>query len=194
MKQLLTLLLAAFLGVLAVDACAQRGMPSKLFRQFLEHPGQFPRARLTELTDRQLTQLISCLKREKTRLTQHTQQERLRQARIFETSRLAVFRVLSQQQNGLHSLSGTLFKTQYAGEPEVFGVIPMHVLQNKDHISGSISKQFTVSVQTAQGVQMIPAEVVQLSSSKTGDLALIKFRAQDEALLSPLSLANMPDQ
>lgn len=188
MKKILTLLLTVTLGVLAVDACAQK-MPSKIFRELIKKPGSFPRARLTELSEAQLDQLINRLTRENARLARQNQLEQLRQSHAFEISRPAVFRVATKQENGYHSLSGTLFKTTHAGQTEIFGVVPMHVLQNADHIPGSFSKEIATLVETAQGVQTLPAQIVQLSSSKTGDVALVKFRAEDEPLLSPLPLA-----
>ena len=187
MRKLLTLLLTASLGILTVNAYAQKMSP-KLFRRLIQQPATFPESRLAELSDKQLYQLVNRLTQENSRLVQQNKLESLRQAHVFETSRPAILRVAVQQSNGLHSLSGTLFKTTYAGQTEIFGVVPMHVLQEANHEPGSLSKEFSVMAQTPQGIQTLPAKVVQLSSSKTGDVALIKFRPQDEPLLSPLPL------
>ncbi len=187
MRKLLALLLTATLGVLSVNTYAQ--MPSKLFRQLIKQPGTFPKSRLGELSNKQLDQFIIRLRYENARLAQQNELERQRQAQVFAASRPAVFRVASVQNGGLHSLSGTIFTTSQAGQPEIFGVVPTHVLQDADHEQGTLSKEFSVLVETPQGIQTLPAQVVQLSSTKTGDVALVKFRAEDEEFLSPLSLA-----
>ncbi len=140
------------------------------------------------LTDKQLAQIIKKLQAENAALerqiaTQHTVREH-----ALQISRPAVFRALGAKPY-VQSFSGTIFKTTYQGKEEIFGAVPMHLLRSQDFVPGTLSYKFTAGVSTPSGIRYVPAWVVQISSSKTGDVALVKFRKEDEALLSPLTLS-----
>ncbi len=151
-------------------------------------PTQGPFASLTAgLSDKQLNQMILKLQRENAALERQIAQQKAAQEKAYSVARKAVFRALGPQQDAM-TLSGTLVKTSYNGQEEIYGVVPMHVLRNEDHVPGTLSYKFTAGVFTDTTVKFIPAWVVQLSSSKTGDVALVKFRKEDEKLLSPLAL------
>lgn len=76
---------------------------------------------------------------------------------------------------------------------EVFGVLPSHALPDANY--ANLSKQFYVRMTDASGnVHRLPAEVVQISPESMLDISLVKFAAQDEALLRPLQLADAPAQ
>ena len=161
--------------------------PTKALKVALR-PSQGPLASLTaELSDKQLNQLIVKLQRENAALERQIAAQQAAQEKAYSLARKAVFRALGPQLDAM-TLSGTLFKTSYNGQEEIFGVVPMHVLRNEDHVPGTLSYKFTAGVFTDTTIKFIPAWVVQLSSSKTGDVALVKFRKQDEKLLSPLAL------
>ena len=185
MKRILT---AGLVLLLCTAAYAQKSpkLPQQLFRRLMTDPGNFPQQSISKLSDKQLSTLIRTLEQANASLVKKNLQERKRQENVFKTARPALLRVLSGQE--MHSLSGTLFKTKHQGKTEVFGAVPMHVLKHAQEVPGTVSKQFSVAVETPQGTKIVPVEVVQLSSTKTVDVALIKFRPQDEALLSPLEL------
>lgn len=140
------------------------------------------------MSDKQLEQMILKLQRENAKLERQIAQQKATQEKVYSAARKAVFRALGPQQDAM-TLSGTLFKTTYNGQEEIFGVVPMHVLRNEDHVPGTLSYKFTAGVFTDTTIKFIPAWVVQISSDKTGDVALVKFRKEDEKLLSPLALS-----
>ena len=139
------------------------------------------------LTDAQLEQVFLKLQAENAALECQLAAQRNTRQHVLEVSRPAVFRVLSSKHSDI-SFSGTLFKTTYQGKEEIFGVVPMHVLRTIDGVKGTLSYKFTAGVFTQTGIQFLPAYIVQISSSKTGDVALVKFRTEDEKKLSPLPL------
>lgn len=87
-------------------------------------------------------------------------------------------------------ISGTVFKTTYDGQEEIFGVIPMHALGNAFTWQESVGASFTADLfdPTTRRFISVPAEIVQISTPEFLDAALVKFRTQDEKLLHPLSL------
>lgn len=87
--------------------------------------------------------------------------------------------------------SVTVFKTQYQGKEEIFGVMPSHALPNDfSHRFDSVGKNFQVAVKQADGTsKMLQAKVVQVSPQSMLDISLVKFEPQDETLLRPLLLA-----
>lgn len=167
--------------------------PGKALRAVLR-PQKGPIASLTQgMTDRQLKQMILKLQRENAATERALAAQKATQEKAYSVARKAVFRALGPQLEAT-TLSGTLFKVNYDGQEEIFGVIPMHVLRDITMERGMLSYKFTAGVFTDTTVKFIPAWVVQLSSSKMGDLALVKFRKQDEALLSPLALSTQAPQ
>lgn len=88
------------------------------------------------------------------------------------------------------SISGTVFKTTYNGQEEIYGVIPMHALGTSSSYSSSIGRHLTADVFDPARRKFIrlQGDVVQISSPEFLDAALVKFHKQDEHLLHPLSL------
>lgn len=139
---------------------------------------------------KQLQQVLTYIQQENLRLRIQNEQTRTFQTQLFQTVRPAVFRALPPKEQGAASTyTGTVFQTEYNGQPEIYGAIAMHTLKDTPHIKGLLSYKFTALVETEGRFKTIPAWVVQLSSSKMGDVALVKFRAEDQALLTPLLLA-----
>ncbi len=94
---------------------------------------------------------------------------------------------MSEQGN---SISGTVFKTTYNGQEEIYGVIPMHALGTSSAYSSSIGRHLTADVFDPARRKFIrlQGDIVQISSPEFLDAALVKFHKQDEHLLHPLSL------
>ena len=163
---------------------------SKLTKRLVANPQASNVARLTQhMSTGQLESVLANLQRENAALERQIVRQQVLQQEVFAASKPAVFRTFSPGYADKQSLSGTIFKTRYNGQEEIYGLIPMHVLRDEDVVAGMLSYKFTAGVQTPQGVKMIPAWVVHLSSSKTADVALVKFRKEDEALLSPVELS-----
>ncbi|MBR2082543.1 MAG: hypothetical protein IJ876_06025 [Elusimicrobiaceae bacterium] len=145
------------------------------------------------LTDKQLEQVILKLQQQNAALERQIALQQTLSSQSYQAAHKALFRALASD-HSTTSLSGTLFKTTYNGQEEVFGVVPMHVLRQENSDSGYLPRQFTAGIFTGHTVTFIPAQVVQLSSSKTADVALVKFREEDQALLEPLTLHTQPLQ
>ncbi len=111
----------------------------------------------------------------------------LRPTEIFTFSRPAAFRAPTPDKN---SFSGTIFKVPHNGKTEIFGAVAVHALLDEYFTPGSLGKNFEAMVQIDGKITTLPVEVVQLSPAKALDIALIKFRPQDEPLLRPLTLEN----
>ncbi len=101
----------------------------------------------------------------------------------------SVFRAYPLGQTKGHAYSGFIFKTTYQGKEEVFGAIAQHAMSSTLKDSGKLGITFTARVMNGEQVVDIPAEVVQLSAISMPDIALVKFRPEDEKLLTPLTLA-----
>ena len=100
----------------------------------------------------------------------------------------SVFRVYPQGQTEGHALSGFIFKTIYNGKEEIFGAIAQHAVPLHNG-NGNIGLSFTARVMQNDQVVDVPAKIVQMSAPSMPDVALIKFRPEDEQLLTPLTLA-----
>jgi len=101
----------------------------------------------------------------------------------------SAFRAYPLGETDAHALSGFVFKTTYQGKEEIFGVIAQHAMKLAAGNGGDVEKYFTARVMQNDQVVDIPAEVVQMSSPTLSDVALVKFRPEDEPLLTPLTLA-----
>ena len=101
----------------------------------------------------------------------------------------SVFRAYPLGETDAHAMSGFIFKTTYQGKEEIFGAIAQHAMILGSGGGGDVEKLFTARVMQNDQVVDIPAEVVQMSSPTFSDVALVKFRPEDEALLTPLPLA-----
>ncbi len=140
---------------------------------------------------KQLETLLHRIQQENIRLQAQNEQIRSFQSALFQQVRPSIFRALPpQNQEALNSFTGTIFQTQYQGQPEVYGVIAMHALKTTPREPGLLSYKFTAVIDRDGKSVQIPAWVVQLSSSKTADIALVKFRQQDQSLFKPLPLSS----
>ncbi|MCQ2410238.1 MAG: serine protease, partial [Elusimicrobiaceae bacterium] len=76
----------------------------------------------------------------------------------------------------------------YQGREEIFGAIAQHAMPAWNS-RGQLGQSFTARVMKGEQVVDIPAEVVQVSALSMPDIALVKFRPEDEKSLTPLTLA-----
>lgn len=189
MKHTPLCILLAGLLVAGPSAYAQKKVNyQSLIKSIVASPART--AQLTSgLTDRQLSTLLTKMEQQNAALERQIATQQELQQNVLSQSRASVFRVIPPNNQTQHSLSGSLFKTTYQGQEEIYGAVPMHILRDQDFEPGMLSYKFTAAVQTPQGTQAIPAWVVQLSSSVTGDVALVKFRKEDEPLLTALPLS-----
>ena len=122
-----------------------------------------------------------------------------REAEISSSVRLAqeaaranlvksVFRAYPLGETDERPYSGFIFKTTYQGQEEIFGAIAQHAMPTWND-GGTIGTTFTARVMNGEQAVDIPAEVVQVSATSMPDIALVKFRPEDEKWLSPLTLA-----
>lgn len=100
----------------------------------------------------------------------------------------SVFRARSLGEQSEVTFSGVAFKTIYLGQEEMFGVVAAHALSPEPGTS-LLGSEFTAEVFGEGGFITVPAKLVQVSAISTLDLALIKFRPEDEKLFTPLALA-----
>ena len=100
----------------------------------------------------------------------------------------SVFRARSLGEQSEVTFSGVAFKTTYLGQEEMFGVVAAHALSPEPGTS-LLGSEFTAEVFGEGGFITVPAKLVQVSAISTLDLALIKFRPEDEKLFTPLALA-----
>lgn len=140
----------------------------------------------------QLRVLLNKIQQENQRLRIQNAQTRSFQTQLFQTIRPSIFRALPSDQKIVNSYTGAIFQTEYEGKPEIYGVISMHALKDTPQAGGHLSQQFMALVEKEGDFVLIPAEVVQLSSSKMADVALVQFRPEDQKTLTPLVLEN-PD-
>lgn len=149
-------------------------------------PSSFPVKKQTPPSIEQLRRNLAEL--------ENLQKNLLEQKQFLEgqqLTRLAVFQAIAQGKGPVNTYSGTVFKTVYRGKEEVFGVIATHALVTQPHMPGVLGKSFRVAVVRDGQVHVIPAQVVLATSRKLLDIALVKFRPQDEALFTPLRLGNL---
>ena len=170
-------------------------LPRNLLRNLLNTPAGQPidaatRKVLVGLSASQRALLTTKLEQANAKLAQENLNTKLFQEKLFDNTRPAVFRALPASQGPRNSYTGTLFEVETDGKKEVFGAIPMHALKDEYGTKGLLSYKFTAVVEQNGNLHTIPAWIVQLSSSKMGDIALVKFREQDAASLSPLVLSN----
>lgn len=186
-------LLTALIFLAGPSAYAQK-LPRNLVADLLRVPAgkSIPAATrkvLAGLSAQQRTLLARQLSQANTRLAQQNLKTKTIQKRIYEASRPAVFRALPDANGPVNSYTGTVFEVDTDGEKEIFGAIPMHALKNEYKRAGFVPNEFTAIVEQEGSFHTVPARVEQISTSKMGDVALVKFRQEDESLLSPLPLA-----
>lgn len=142
-------------------------------------------------TSRQAAPSLEELRRSVAEL--ETLQKNLLEQKLFlegqNRTRLAVFQAIPDGLAPVNTYSGTVFKTVYNGKTEIFGAIAAHTLRSMPQMPGVLEKTFRVAVVRDGQAHVMPVRVVQVSSRKLFDVALVKFRPQDEALFAPLTLA-----
>ncbi len=169
--------------------------PRGLVHRLLQVPAGKPipsavRQSLTRLSPEQLSRVAVQLERANQQLARQNEQIRQFQQQLFDATRPAVFRALPSANGPRNSFTGTVFHTTYQGKPEVYGLIPMHALADVYHSAGLLAPEFTALVEQDGTSVPVAARVVQLSSAKTGDVALVKFQEKDERHLTSLALAD----
>lgn len=103
----------------------------------------------------------------------------------------ATFQAVKVEDIPTNTFSGTVFKTIYNGEEEIFGVVAAHSI-GKSAADKSLQRHFTANIFDGENVVEVPAEIVQLSSPSMLDIALVKFSPEAEALFHPLSISEVP--
>ena len=89
----------------------------------------------------------------------------------------------------LYRYSGTVFKINYEGQEEIYGVIAAHVIVRNKQSPRFVHKKFSARVYTNGKFITIPAEIVQVGTPGMLDIALVKFRPEDEDLFEPLPIS-----
>ena len=84
--------------------------------------------------------------------------------------------------------SGTVFQVEYEGKKEIYGVVAAHTIGVWEK-SRSLQKRFVADVYNGKEFVSIPAEIVQLGAPGFLDMALVKFRPEDEKLFTPLVIS-----
>lgn len=105
--------------------------------------------------------------------------------------RRATFQAAETTDAPTNSYSGTVFKTVYNGEEEVFGVVAAHAIASETG-ELALKRHFTMSVFDGEGFVALPAEIVQLASPNMLDVALVKFSPEAEKLFQPLRISEVP--
>ncbi len=101
----------------------------------------------------------------------------------------ATFRASENDDPFSNVFSGTVFKTKYNGQDEIFGVVAAHTIApDISHSSDALHKNFVVVMHINGERKRFPVEIVQVSAPSMLDMALVKFRPQDEAFLTPLTV------
>lgn len=90
-----------------------------------------------------------------------------------------------------NAFSGTVFKTVYNGEEEIFGVVAAHAIARSAR-DLALKRHFTAGIFDGENVVEVPAEIVQLSSPSMLDVALVKFSPEAEGLFHPLRISQVP--
>ncbi len=123
---------------------------------------------------------------------QRIEQQRSYQTQVFEKGKRAIFRALPTLTNPSSSYTGTVFKIDYNGRPEIYGVIAAHSLKLAPQAPGMVGKNFAALVEQEENATVVQGEVVEVSSAQMGDIALVKFPAEAEQYFDPVELANDP--
>lgn len=92
-----------------------------------------------------------------------------------------------------NAFSGTVFKTVYNGEEEIFGVVAAHAIATSA-AELALKRNFTMLFFDGENMMEVPAEIVQLSSPSMLDVALVKFSPEAEAMFQPLRISEVPVQ
>lgn len=102
----------------------------------------------------------------------------------------ATFQARADIEGRANSFSGTVFKIEdKEGKPEIYGVIAAHAIAGSE-TSRSLKKDFIADVYNGKEFVSIPAKIVQLGAPGFLDMALVKFRPEDEKLFTSLSISD----
>ncbi len=180
MMYLLTSVLLA-----ATPLCAQKNLKALKSIGSLAEKASL---QILEKRNLQLQKQLAQLQREHALLVAQNAKEQSYQTRLFDRAKRATFRAVPNEQFPASTFTGTVFEVLHNGRKEVFGAVAMHILQDVTNTPGMLDKDFSVVIVRGNRFRTLPARVVQLSSSAMGDIALVKFRPEDERLFQPLSL------
>lgn len=116
--------------------------------------------------------------------------EEIRALQIKYPALESTFQAMPVFSPSTNHFSGTIFETTYEGQKEIYGVVAAHStnLHSWD-VGTGLEKEFTVVLFPNGQPLPIKAEIVQLSSRRFLDLALVKFPEEYVSLLKPLTLA-----
>ncbi len=91
--------------------------------------------------------------------------------------------------------SGTVFKLEYNGKKEIYGVVATHIVSSDPKDPFGVARRFN-AVLYKKGVspQKFTAEIVAASPANMLDIALVKFPKDIEPLLQPYSIASDIDK
>lgn len=105
----------------------------------------------------------------------------------------ATFLAVEDPNIDTNTFSGTVFKTVYNGEEEIFGVVAAHAIATSA-TELALKRNFTMLFFDGENMLEVPAEIVQLSSPSMLDVALVKFSPEAEAMFHPLRISEVPVQ
>lgn len=103
----------------------------------------------------------------------------------------ATFQAVETTDVPTNPFSGTVFKTVYNGQEEIFGVVAAHAIA-KSTSERALKRHFSANLFDGEKFVEVPAEIVQLSSPSMLDIALIKFSPEAETLFQPLRISEVP--
>ncbi len=134
---------------------------------------------------------IQRLERSVQNLQKENQQLKTVLSRVQSPLLRATFQAVETTDLPTNPFSGTVFKTVYNGEEEVFGVVAAHAIASSAR-DKALKRHFTVGVFDGEKMVELPAEIVQVSSPSMLDIALVKFSPETEALFHPLRISEVP--
>lgn len=99
-----------------------------------------------------------------------------------------IFQAHPKDQLDGNTYSGVVFEVDYQGQKEVYGVIAAHAI-SPDYTESALGRFFTAEIKVDGQARAVPAEIVQITAPSMLDVALVKFRPEDEKLFTPFTLA-----
>ncbi len=99
-----------------------------------------------------------------------------------------IFQARPSGMGKINPFSGTIF---YSSEGEIFGVVVAHAIATyPEHLD--LRRHFTADIYVNGEFISVPVEIVQITSPRFIDLALVKFPPEVEPFLSPFPLETQP--
>ncbi|MGN0025177.1 MAG: hypothetical protein ACI351_07090 [Candidatus Avelusimicrobium sp.] len=148
--------------------------------------GKYSVTQGTELRIRQLEQSVQLLQQENLQL-----KATLNNIGSNPSLRRATFQAAATTDAPTNLFSGTVFKTVYNGEEEIYGVVAAHAIAVSSW-DKALNRHFTAGVFDGEKMVKVPAEIVQLSSPSMLDIALVKFSPEAEKMFQPLRISEVP--